>query len=77
MGAAEQQPPFLPNRFVDISETLERKMRALGHYAAEMRPAPHSRSESGIRALATLRGHNVGVAAAEAFMVVRDLVRGG
>lgn len=66
--------PFLPARFVDIASTLQRKMLALDCYAAELRASPHSRSDEGIRALARLRGHNVGVAAAEAFAVVRQLV---
>lgn len=66
--------PFLPTRFVDIGPTLERKMRALGYYGAEIRPAPHTRSVEGIRTLAQLRGLNVGLTAAEAFMVVRELV---
>jgi N-acetylglucosamine malate deacetylase 1 len=66
--------PFLPTRFVDVSATLPKKMRALDCYAAELRDAPHSRSVEGIRALAQLRGNNVGMGAAEAFMVVRELV---
>jgi LmbE family N-acetylglucosaminyl deacetylase len=67
-------PPFLPTRFVDITATLPKKMRALDCYAAELRDAPHSRSVAGIRALAQLRGHNAGMTAAEAFMVVREIV---
>lgn len=68
--------PFLPARFVDIASTLQRKMTALDCYAAELRPSPHSRSAEGIRALSQLRGHNVGVPAAEAFAVVRQLIGG-
>ncbi len=66
--------PFLPARFVNIASMLQRKMKALDCYAAELRASPHSRSDEGIRALVRLRGHNVGVAAAEAFAVVRQLV---
>ena len=65
--------PFLPTRFVDVSTVLDLKMRALDCYAAELRPAPHSRSVQGIRALAQSRGYSVGVEAAEAFIVVRQL----
>jgi len=61
----------LPTRFVDIAATLEAKLAALECYAAEMRPAPHSRSVEGIRAQARLRGHSMGLEAAEAFTVLR------
>lgn len=37
----------------------------------EMRPAPHSRSFEHVKSLAIHRGHSIGVAAAEAFMLVR------
>lgn len=66
---------FRPTRFVDISDHLERKLRALACYKSEMRPFPHSRSIEGVRALAVWRGAMSGSAAAEAFMVVRELVR--
>lgn len=66
--------PFLPIRFVDITRTLADKLRALDCYAAEIRPAPHSRSVEGARALAQHRGYCVGVEAAEAFGIVRQLV---
>lgn len=64
---------FRPNRFVDITAGLERKMQALECYAAEMRAPPHSRSMESVRVLAAHRGATVGVAAAEAFDVVREI----
>ena len=63
--------PFLPSLFVDISAYLAIKLQALDAYALEMRPAPHSRSSEHLKILARHRGHTVGVAAAEAFMVMR------
>ena len=66
--------PFLPNLFVDISAYMAIKVQALEAYAFEMRPAPHSRSAEHLNVLARHHGHCVGVAAAEAFMVMR-LVR--
>lgn len=65
---------FAPTRFVEISAQMDKKMEALRHYQAEMRPWPHSRSLEGIRALAAYRGASMGMEAAEAFMVIRDLV---
>lgn len=67
-------PCFLPNRFVDISATIDTKMRALEVYRNELRPYPHARSTEAIRALAATRGAMVGITAAEAFMLVRELV---
>ena len=63
--------PFVANYYVDISKYLSRKLDALEAYKDEMRQPPHSRSIEHIKILALHRGHTVGVAAAEAFMVVR------
>lgn len=71
----EQLPPFHPNHFVEISPFLDRKVEALRLYESEMRPHPHPRSEEAVRSLAALRGSAVGVAAAEAFQVVRQIAR--
>ena len=66
---------FVPTHFVDISAYLESKIAALEAYESEMRSAPHARSLETVRALAKLRGSSVGVAAAEAFCVVRQIRR--
>lgn len=65
--------PFLPNHFVDISEFIDTKMKALNAYALEMRPSPHSRSYEHLKFLAYHHGLCVGVEAAEAFMIIRYL----
>lgn len=62
---------FVPNWFVDITNTLPDKRAALGEYAGEMRPWPHARSIEACEHLARWRGASVGVAAAEAFMLAR------
>ena len=66
---------FRPQRWVDIEPFLDRKMRALEAYEAEMRPFPHARSFDAVEALARWRGASAGLKAAECFMVVRELVR--
>lgn len=63
--------PFIPNYFVDISSTLDKKMNALRAYDSEMRDFPHARSLEGLRALAQWRGASTGLLAAEAFVVGR------
>jgi LmbE family N-acetylglucosaminyl deacetylase len=65
---------FVPNWFVDISATLELKLAALEAYAAELREWPHPRSRRGVAALAQWRGATVGVDAAEAFVLGRQLL---
>ncbi|HZQ74385.1 MAG TPA: PIG-L deacetylase family protein [Burkholderiales bacterium] len=67
--------PFIPNRFVEITAQLERKVKALEAYGEEMRPAPHARSMDGVRALARLRGGSAGVSAAEALLLLREIAR--
>ena len=71
--APTMTPAFDPNVFVDVSDHLERKLEAMACYASQLRPSPHERSLVAIRALAELRGSTVGVAAAEAFVLIREL----
>jgi LmbE family N-acetylglucosaminyl deacetylase len=66
-------PVFAPNWFVDISATLARKLAALEVYAVELRAWPHPRSLQGVEHLAHWRGATVGVDAAEAFILGRQL----
>jgi N-acetylglucosamine malate deacetylase 1 len=66
---------FRPAHFVEITSVLERKLAALETYAFDMRPEPHARSIKAAETLARARGASVGVAAAEAFTVLRSIVR--
>jgi LmbE family N-acetylglucosaminyl deacetylase len=74
--ADETLPVFRPTRFVDISDTLDTKLAALDAYESEMRAFPHPRSIESVTALARWRGACAGVAAAEAFVVVHEVVTG-
>ena len=67
-------PPFQPNWFVDITAQWPRKRDALAAYASEMRAWPHARSIEALEHLARWRGAQVGVEAAEAFCLLRNLV---
>jgi N-acetylglucosamine malate deacetylase 1 len=64
---------FLPNWFVDISETLPDKLAALKCYKDEMRAWPHARSYKAVEHLARWRGATVGCEAAEAFTLGRAI----
>lgn len=68
------EEPFTPNVYFDVTDTLEAKIRGMECYRSERRGAPHPRSPEALRALARYRGSNVGVEAAEAFMLLREMV---
>jgi len=59
---------------VEISDQWERKREALMAYSSEMRDWPHARSLEAVEHLARWRGAQVGVEAAEAFCLLRQLV---
>ena len=67
-------PAFTPNWFVDITDTLHRKLTALEVYSDELRPWPHPRSLKAVEHLASWRGASVGVDSAEAFILGRQLL---
>jgi LmbE family N-acetylglucosaminyl deacetylase len=60
--------------FVDIGGVLETKLEAIRRYATQYRPSPHIRSEESVRALATIRGAEMGVEHAEAYEVLRTVL---
>ena len=63
---------FLPNFYVNIKDTLERKVKAMESYSKESRSFPHPRSPEGLKIFAQKRGMEVGMVAAESFVVMRD-----
>jgi LmbE family N-acetylglucosaminyl deacetylase len=65
---------FKPTVFVDISDVLERKLQALACFRNELKQPPHPRSLRAIEALARVRGSTAGLMAAEAFMLVREII---
>lgn len=66
---------FTPNVYFDISGTLEAKIAGMKCYRSESTRYPHPRSPEALRALAEYRGSNVGLKSAEAFMLLREIVR--
>lgn len=72
-GLKPGAPAFQPNRFVDITAFLERKIDIMGLYAGEMAAAPFPRSADAMRALALYRGIVANCMAAEAFMILKDI----
>lgn len=74
-GAPLANGVFLPNLFVDIDSTIDHKVKALAAYEDEIRDWPHPRSVKAIRARAQTVGSEVGVGHAEAFQLIRGLIR--
>lgn len=75
LAPAYLEPAFSPNRHVDISEFLETKLKAIDCYVSQRQEAPLPRSRQAMTALAQLRGSQIGVPAAEAFVLVRKVER--
>ena len=67
--AASPLPRFAA--FCDITDVIETKLEAIRRYETMLRPSPHIRSLEAVRALATVRGAEIGVRYAEAFGVLR------
>ncbi len=64
---------FMPNYFVDISRTLKFKIKAMKKYKSEIRDYPHPRSLKAIETIAKYHGIQIGLEAAEAFEVIRQI----
>lgn len=69
----EFAPIFRPNVFFDIRGTLDLKLKAMQLYESETRSFPHPRSPEALRAAAQRWGSMAGLAAAEAFQLVRSI----
>jgi LmbE family N-acetylglucosaminyl deacetylase len=63
---------FVPNWFVDITGTIDRKLAAFARYDTEVRPYPHPRSERALRAHAEFFGSSAGCEYAEPFVLVHS-----
>ena len=68
---------FVPDTWVDITTTLEAKLAAMACYESELRPYPHPRSLRALEQRARAFGNQVCLDAAEVFMTVRRVARGG
>lgn len=77
LSSTEQFPsvsPFLPNYYVDITDTMEKKIEASRAYTTESRLVPHPRAEARIYTLAGKRGGESEFAHAEAFVLLKERV---
>ena len=63
---------FMPNYYVNIKSSIEKKIKAYRCYKAEKRKFPNPRSEQALRILAQKRGVEAGMEYAEAYMLLRN-----
>lgn len=73
-GAPNVQNEFIPNVWMDITDVLDEKLAALKYYTLQMSDFPDARSEDAVKALAMYRGAQMHYKAAEAFMLIRELL---
>ena len=66
---------FTPNVYLDITLYLKKKLSAMSAYNTELLSPPHPRSLEALRTRAVHYGSAIGVAAAEPFMLVREIQR--
>ncbi len=66
---------FQPNYFVDVTEFLEKKLELIKVYSSELGDHPFPRSLKNIKSLAIFRGATVGVKYAEAFQLIKYIVK--
>lgn len=64
---------FIPTMFVDITEEIDMKLKAMKCHKSQLCEYPHPRSLEAMRALALYRGTTICKKYAEAFMVIREL----
>ena len=64
---------FEPNFFINITNHIDQKIKAMQAYGGEIRSFPHPRSPKAIKTLANLRGSMAGMQMAEAFSIIRVL----
>lgn len=70
-GIPKRKDCFVPNYFVDVSETLSQKIKAMECYRSELRKHPHPRSLKAIKIIAQRWGTVVGKNFVEAFEIIR------
>jgi LmbE family N-acetylglucosaminyl deacetylase len=73
-GWGDPALPFVPNVFLDITHVIAKKLEAMSIYHGELRDFPHARSLESLEARAKAWGSQVGVKAAEPFVLLREIL---
>jgi LmbE family N-acetylglucosaminyl deacetylase len=70
-NAAGIEPVFAPNLTIDITNTIETKLKAMECFKSQLHAFPGPRSPEALKALALFRGSQAGFAYGEAFHIIR------
>ncbi|MCT8987251.1 PIG-L deacetylase family protein [Shewanella phaeophyticola] len=73
-GLKPEDGGFKPNVFIDVSLQLEKKLTILEMYPSEIAPFPFPRSRKALESLAYVRGVQANVEAAEAFVLIKEIL---
>lgn len=68
---------FIPDTWVDITSTLDKKLEAFSHYKSEIKEFPHPRSIEALKYSAHFFGSQCCINSAEVFMTIRRVCRNG
>lgn len=71
---AEPEAIFAPNVYIDVSSTIDDKLKAMQAYKSEIKKYPHSRSLEIIKILSQKRGAEVNLEFAEAFVLIKEII---
>lgn len=74
-SVSDAREAFVPNFFVDISDTFQEKISIMKLYEGELAPHPFPRSEEGLTSQAQLRGAMISAKYAEAFQLIKYIYR--
>lgn len=69
----EGETVFIPNYFIDIKDTIEKKQEAMKCYESECREYPHPRSQEAIKAHSNYWGLTAGLEFAEPYKMIRKI----
>lgn len=72
-GIPKKKNYFIPNFFIDISDTFNKKIKAFKAYKSEMREYPHPRSPKSVEIIARRWGTTVGKELVESFEIIRKI----
>lgn len=66
--------PFVPNRYVDVTNYMDKKIKAMSFFTTQVKNWPNSRSLEALISLSKYRGATIEVEHAESFFVERQIV---
>ena len=73
-GSNLYRESFHPNLWIDISGFLSKKIEIADIYESEIADHPFPRSSKNIESIASFRGATMGVASAESFIIIKEII---